>query len=199
MTRSILGAVLAVALIGTGCEKKNEQARNNPSAESKKETIDKAAKKATEKIDAQAKAEKQRIESEAAAAKSQLDAQQAQAKADASQLGTNVAAERQIIREAAGGASTNTGVESGSGQSQLPSALQESSSNSLTQQVAEVISRNARETQAAAAGIQVEESDGTVTLRGSVPTKEAKATAESAAKSVRGVKKVKNELEVRKQ
>ena len=98
-----------------------------------------------------------------------------------------MAGERKRIQEAVGGAATNAAVETGFAQGQLQAATENSSQN-LTQKIAEAVAR-----------IQIEQDGDTITLRGSVPSKEAKAEAESAAKSVRGVKKVKNELQVGKE
>ena len=47
-----------------------------------------------------------------------------------------------------------------------------------------------------AADLRVEAVDGSVTLRGSVKSKEAKATAEKIARAVPGVRTVKNRLKI---
>jgi hyperosmotically inducible periplasmic protein len=144
------------------------------------ETLDASIAK-TEQVAAEAKAD---IRQEAGEAKAAMEQQAAELKADASN-----AAER------ATSAMADTGAKAGAAVERMADAVSDKVSDAGI--TAGVNAELAKDSSLSALRIDVDTSNGHVSLRGTAPSKLARERATVLAKSVKGVTSVDNQLEVR--
>jgi hyperosmotically inducible periplasmic protein len=193
-------ALLAAASLAlVGCEQRKmdesagaakdqiEQSKDaqQSSLNQEKKSIEKSADQAKEQISSEAKAEKDRLESQAEAQKAQIDAQKKQVEAQADAAKADAEAQ-QKVNEAAGATTTPSEQPSATAQTQA-------TETTLAKQVRESLASQ----NPSVANIKIMESDGKVTLTGTVKTEEEKKNLEAQAKAISGVSSVDNKLEVK--
>lgn len=197
--------IAAAALIAVGCNK-DQQAAADRSAD--KDTIQKSVREAKSEVDKEAKAQKEVLDAEAKAARATIDAEKARAKAATTDAQGKVDAAAQNIREAAGSAEAKAQREVGAATS---APVPQTDTRATTEKAGDADQKLADQVRSAISGgpagaaanadaaknIEVSASGGVVTLKGTVKTEAEKTQAESQAKSVAGVTKVENQLQVK--
>jgi osmotically-inducible protein OsmY len=197
-----LAVIVAASTAIIGCNKQGQvntdrQTERTSSGTGEKREIRKSASNAKDQIDAQAKAEKERIDAEAKAAQARIDAERAQANAQAKENRSSIEAERQNIQEAAGAATSKIKAEGQTSETSTTTTRTSDADQRLVQQVETALGGGTDANAEGGRNIQVTASGGTVTLKGAVKSDAEKTRVESAAKSVPGVTRVDNQIEVK--
>jgi len=216
MKKSLI--VIAAAVLVAGCDRQRQASNDNSTSTSAdKGEIRDSVREAKSEVEKQAKAQKDILDAEAKAAQAKIDAERARAKAASVDAQAKVDAASQTIREAAGSASAKAESEVGAVKSITtappaeptttpatpvpvppPSPLTADSDQKVVEQVRiAVIGPTADANAETAKNIQITASGGTVTLKGTVKTEAEKSQAEEKTKSVAGVTKVDNQLQVK--
>jgi osmotically-inducible protein OsmY len=202
--------VAAAALIMAGCNRDNvahdsagaqkDAVEANKDAQkdalnAQKDAISKQAKEQKNAIDAQAKAEKEQINAQ----KDTVDAQAKAAKAQADAQAKTADAQNKAINESAGantGAASASATTSGDSDSLIKARVRAALlGNTGDASNPASVSANPN----APKNLNVDISNGKVTLKGTVATEQAKMDCEKRAKEVQGVTAVDNQLEVKAQ
>jgi hyperosmotically inducible periplasmic protein len=201
--------VAAAALMMAGCNRDNtanesagaqkDAVKANADAQkdalnAQKDAISKQASQQKDSIDAQAKASKSEIN----AKKDEVDAQAKAAKAEADAQAKAANAQGAAIRDSAGAsiAGTTDATATGTSDSLLKAKVRAAIlGNSSDSSNPASVSANPN----APKNLNVDVSNGKVTLKGSVATDAAKMDCEQRAKQVAGVTSVDNQLEIKAQ
>ncbi len=197
--------VAAAALVMAGCNRENtanesagaqkDAVKANANAEkdalnAQKDAISKQASQQKDQINAQAKAEKEQIN----AKKDEVDAQAKAAKADADAQAKVANAQGKAVNESAG--ATTATAEAGNSDSLIKAKVRAAIlGNSSDSSNPASVSANPNAPQ----NLNVDVSNGKVTLKGSVANDQAKMDCEQRAKQVAGVSAVDNQLEIKAQ
>jgi osmotically-inducible protein OsmY len=207
--------LIGAAILAVGCDQQR-QASNDTSTSSDKSAIRQSARDAKAAVDKEARAQKEMLDKEARAAQAQIDVEKARAKAAGTEAQAKVDAASQNIREAAGAASAKAQSEVGAAKSDAtapattpanpagvtvttpaPGTPANGADQKLADQVRAALTGGAEAAADSAKSIQVSASGGTVTLTGAVKSEDEKSQLESIVKTVPGVTKVDNQLQVK--
>lgn len=196
--------IAAAALIVAGCNQDNsanesagaqkDAVKANADAQkdalnAQKDAISKQASEQKDQISAQAKAEKEQIN----AKKDEIDAQAKAAKANAEAQAKADNAQGKALNESAG-ANTSANAEAGNSDSLIKAKVRAAIlGNSADTSNPASVSANPNAPQ----NLNVDVSNGKVTLKGDVASDQAKMDCEQRAKQVAGVTAVDNQLEIK--
>jgi hyperosmotically inducible periplasmic protein len=193
----------AAALVVVGCGQSDNSANESAGAQrdqieqnrkaqkdalnAQKDSVSQNAKQEKNQIDAQAKAEKDQIN----AKKDELDAQAKAAKAQADAQASAAKAQGQAVNESAGAGTASDNSDSAI-KARVRAAILGNTADSSNPAS---VSANPNAPQ----NLNVDVSNGKVTLKGTVATDQAKMDAAQRAQKIQGVTSVDNQLEIKSQ